>query len=40
MYHWTHFKGIFHMLILFAVFIKIHVIDKKLDLLEKKFVNK
>lgn len=36
--HLENFKGIAHMLIFFVVMLKVHMIDKKLRLLEKKFI--
>ena len=39
-FHVEHYKGIFHMALLFIVMLKMHFIDKKLSLLEKRFVNK
>jgi len=34
------YKGVFHMAMVLVVLFKIHVIDRKLTSLEKKFVNK
>ena len=38
--HIEHYKGIFHILAVLIVLFKIHVIDRKLGLLEKRFINK
>lgn len=38
--HIENYKGLLHMIVLFVVIFKIHVIDRKLDLLEKRFTDK
>ena len=38
--HLENFKGMLHMAIFFVVLFKIHVIDKKLGMLERKFAHK
>lgn len=38
--HLENAKGIFHLAIFLAVLFKIHVIDRKLSLLEKTLTNK
>lgn len=35
-----NYKGIIHMAMFLVVLFKVHVIDQKLNLLEKKFINK
>jgi len=35
-----NYKGMFHILMVFVVLFKIHVIDRKLSLLEKSFEHK
>lgn len=35
-----NYKGIMHMVMFLIVLFKVHVIDKKLNLLERRFVNK
>jgi hypothetical protein len=36
--HLGHYKNLMHMAVFFVVMLKIHIIDKKLRLLEKRFV--
>jgi len=38
--HLEHYKGVFHMVVFLIVLAKIHLIDKKLCLLEKRFTAK
>lgn len=38
--HIEHAKGILHLAVVIAVLFKIHVIDRKLGLLEKRFTHK
>ena len=39
-FHLESAKGVFHMAIFLAILFKIHVIDRKLSLLEKTVTNK
>ena len=38
--HIEHYKGVIHMAMLLIVMVKIHFVDKKLSLLEKRFIVK
>ncbi|GEM_PF-2582969 len=38
--HPEHAKGLIHMLIFLAVLFKVHVIDRKISMLEKTVINK
>lgn len=38
--HLENYKSVFHMAIFLIVLLKVHVIDRKLSLLENRFVNK
>ena len=38
--HLEHYKGVFHMVVFLVVMLKIHLIDKKLCFLEKRFTIK
>jgi hypothetical protein len=35
--HPEHWKGVMHMAVFFIVMLRVHAIDKKLSLLERKF---
>ena len=38
--HIEHYKGVLHMVLFLIVLVKIRFVDKKLSLLEKRFVSK
>lgn len=38
--HLESYKGMFHMAVFFVVLFKVHVIDKKLSMLEKEITHK
>ena len=36
----VHLKGVLHIIVVLLVLFKVHIIDRKLNILEKRFLNK